>query len=713
MGYRWSKFSLRRLYGLDLKTNVMDVKDGYSLGGENCFQNGKGFISKKNGTKPMFSSDSNSQIAEIGAATISGTKYYFRIVDGDFHYSTSKTGAVTVLSPTPAIDTSNDVWWAALEERVYFVDGTNMLRYFDGSAIVDAEINPRPTAAPTGSGGSGFDFVYTTDNGQGQSPSSPPLVDDGSTATITVPNAQIETGWKIRIYSRATSIAAASVNVTGNSGGSNVTYGSDELGNYALVTSGASDAVITTVAIADGLVQLYTELGEAINKSAPTGLEGIANHYGRLVGWIGDTGFYVSKQFNASSWPATENKFFYPNNVGSDDPITSCVSFLESLYVLQEKNVTVFGGPGPDDTGANAFSERRLEANGNGCVAGKSAKVIEDTLVYLSRNGFYGTNGTDPVRIGEKIEPEIQALSKANLQSACAYYHKKDGIYVCAVGASNSRVLYSLDVRKDNNELVGWFKWTGNAARCFFYDENEFLAGYYNGLSVYEETTGITGRYADAVKESITDAEVDTATDILTVSRVYSTGDAIKFRTTGTPPTGLSAGTTYYAIYVSDTEIQLAASEADALAGTEIDITGAGSGTFYLIEQVPFSAFYITNWFNFKHPSHVKKLGKLGLLFDASASNININVKAGYNWATAFEDQGNVTITSTHLWGSGLWGSFAWGTGGNGEPKNVAISRRKVRSIRYRFENSSPNSDFSLLGIEQNFQVLRNRGNFA
>lgn len=712
MSYRWSRFSLRRLYGLDLKTNVMDVKDGYSLDGENVFQNGKGSISKKNGTKPLFAYDSTEEIAEIGAATLSGTKYYFRFVDGDLHYSTSKTGSVTVLSPSPAIATNNDVWWAVVDEKVYFVDGSNVLRFFDGTSITDSEINDRPATAPTGSGGSGFDFVYTTDNGQGQSPSSPPLVDDASTATITVPNAEIETGWKIRIYSRATSVAAASVNVTGTSGGSNVTYGSDDLGNFAIVTSGASDAVITTIAIADGLVQLYTELGEAINKSAPTALDGIMEHYGRLVGWTKDTGFYLSKQFNPNSWPQTENIFFYPNNSGSDDPITSCVSFLESLYVCQERNITVFGGVGPDDTGGNPFFERRLEANGNGCVAGKSAKVIEDTLVYLSRNGFYATNGTDPVRVGEKIEPPIQLLSKANLQSAAAYYHKKDGIYVCAVGPSNSRVIYSLDVRKDNKNLVGWFKWTGNAARCFFYDENEFLAGYYDGLSVYEETTGSLGRYADAVKEDITDSDVDTATDGLTVSRVYSTGDAIQFRTDGTAPSPLVSGTTYYAIYVSDTEIQLATSEANADAGTQVDLTTTGSGTFSLIEQVPFDSYYVTNWFNYGAPSYVKKLGKLGLLFDASATNINITIKAGYNWATAFETVGTAIATSSHLWGSGLWGSFAWASGANADPQNIAIPKRKVRSIRYRFDNNSPDSDFSLLGIEQNYQILRNRGNF-
>jgi len=715
MPFKWSKLSLRRLYGLDLKTNVMDVSDGYSLDLENVFQNGLGVISKRNGGKPFFSYDADHEIAEIGSATIGTTKYYFRFVNGDFQYSTALGGIPTVLSPSPEIDTDNEIWWSVVNDAVYFVDGTNVLRYFNGTAIVDSQINVRPTAAPTGSGGTGFDFVYTTDNGQGESPSSPALVDDGSTATITVPLAQIETGDKIRIYSRATTIAATSLNVTGTSGGSNVTYGSDAGGNFALVTSGASNAVITTVAIVDGLPQLYTELGLAINKSAPTGLTGISTHYGRLVGWKGDFVFN-SKITNANAWPddtAQNEAFVYGVERGNGEDIAVCVSFLESLYVMKMSHVIVFGGIGPDDTGNNAYSFRRLEANQNGCIAGKSAHVIEGNLVYLSRNGFYATNGTKPDRIGEKIEPEIQALSEANLQNAAGFYHQKDGIYICSVGPSNNRQTYALDVRKDNDKLVGWFKWQGIPARSYFYDEDQYLAGLYTGMSIYETTTTGSLRFSDPSKETITDSGVNTGTDVLTVTKDYATSTPIDFRTAGTAPTGLVADTTYYAIRISATQIQLATTEANAAAGIEIDITAAGSGNFYLISQVAFQAYYTTNWLNFENPSYVKKLGKLGLLFDVSSSNISIAVSAAYDWGSAFQSQGSVVISSNHAWGTSSWGVFAWAQGAIGSPKNVAISRRKVRAIRYRFSNSSANSDFNLLGIEQNFDILRNRGNFS
>lgn len=69
--------------------------------------------------------------------------------------------------------------------------------------------------------------------------------------------------------------------------------------------------------------------------------------------------------------------------------------------------------------------------------------------------------------------------------------------------------------------------------------------------------------------------DVCTATDtILTL-----TGTEVTFTTTNTLPTGLSTSTTYYLIYQSTTTFKVASSLANALAGTAIDITGAGSGT--------------------------------------------------------------------------------------------------------------------------------------
>jgi hypothetical protein len=375
--------------------------------------------------------------------------------------------------------------------------------------------------------------------------------------------------------------------------------------------------------------------------------------------------------------------------------------------------VIVFGGIGPDDTGAGAYSYRRLEANDNGCIAGKSAVVIEDYLVYLSRNGFFATNGTDPTRIGEKIEPDIQDLPVANLASAVGFYHKRDGLYICTVGPTSARKTYTLDVRKDNDELVGWFQWSGVGIKSCYYDEDSYLLGLYNGLCVYEDIVTGSTQFTDATKESITDVAVDPALDIIDVTTDYATGTSMVLRTTGTPPMPLVVNTPYYVIRLSATEIQLALTAQDAEDGIAIDLSTTGTGTFSLITQVAFEAYYTTNWLNFDHPSYVKKLGKLGLLFDVSASNISIDVYSAYEWSNTFQFQKTVIISSSNTWGSGTWGSFVWGAGNIGTPRNVAISRRKCRAVRYKFSNSSGNSNFNLLGVEQNFDVMRNRGNFA
>lgn len=85
--------------------------------------------------------------------------------------------------------------------------------------------------------------------------------------------------------------------------------------------------------------------------------------------------------------------------------------------------------------------------------------------------------------------------------------------------------------------------------------------------------------------ESFAAAAVAPATDLITVASnadKWITGMIVQASTTGTLPTGLAAATNYYVIRISATTIKLASSLANALAGTAIDITAAGSGTHTL-----------------------------------------------------------------------------------------------------------------------------------
>lgn len=76
----------------------------------------------------------------------------------------------------------------------------------------------------------------------------------------------------------------------------------------------------------------------------------------------------------------------------------------------------------------------------------------------------------------------------------------------------------------------------------------------------------------------------DASTDRITASAaVFTTGQAVRVSSTGTLPAGLSSATTYYIIAVSGAIYKLATTINNALAGTAVDITDAGTGTHSII----------------------------------------------------------------------------------------------------------------------------------
>lgn len=80
------------------------------------------------------------------------------------------------------------------------------------------------------------------------------------------------------------------------------------------------------------------------------------------------------------------------------------------------------------------------------------------------------------------------------------------------------------------------------------------------------------------------DGDVNTGNDQVTVDSndFLHTGQAITLSTSGTLPTGLSAGT-YYIIRVDATTIKFASSVANANAGVDVDITAAAGGGTHTI----------------------------------------------------------------------------------------------------------------------------------
>lgn len=74
---------------------------------------------------------------------------------------------------------------------------------------------------------------------------------------------------------------------------------------------------------------------------------------------------------------------------------------------------------------------------------------------------------------------------------------------------------------------------------------------------------------------------------LMTSANDYDTYTPVRFTTTTTLPTGLTAGTTYWTVRVSATTSRLATSLGNAIAGTVISYTDAGTGTHTVFVRLP------------------------------------------------------------------------------------------------------------------------------
>lgn len=115
------------------------------------------------------------------------------------------------------------------------------------------------------------------------------------------------------------------------------------------------------------------------------------------------------------------------------------------------------------------------------------------------------------------------------------------------------------------------------------------VVGFYRVTTVTTATAQATTNtlaYADSFT-------ADASTDICTYTSTTNypsnvlTGTRLQLTTTTTLPAGLSTATNYYYIKVSDSTFKLATSYANAIAGTAINITDAGTGTHSTSRLLP------------------------------------------------------------------------------------------------------------------------------
>ena len=128
------------------------------------------------------------------------------------------------------------------------------------------------------------------------------------------------------------------------------------------------------------------------------------------------------------------------------------------------------------------------------------------------------------------------------------------------------------------------YGWDDQATPTFLY---MIKTNDHQAVSQWIMGGNITGEnVAHGLAHTHTASSISSATDQIGFTRAHqlSTGQGpIHVFDTATYPSPLTAGTDYYAINVDSTHIKLATSQANALAGTAVNITTNGTGTFNII----------------------------------------------------------------------------------------------------------------------------------
>lgn len=119
------------------------------------------------------------------------------------------------------------------------------------------------------------------------------------------------------------------------------------------------------------------------------------------------------------------------------------------------------------------------------------------------------------------------------------------------------------------------------------------------------------------------------------------TGDCVELTTTGALPTGLSANTNYYVIYINSSTFGLATSYANAIASTDIDTSGTQSG----VHSLRYCPWGISGASNFLLPDY-RGIQPEGVGQQGTSSWASANYKGGLGHYKQDQMQGH-----RHYWG--------------------------------------------------------------
>lgn len=208
------------------------------------------------------------------------------------------------------------------------------------------------------------------------------------------------------------------------------------------------------------------------------------------------------------------------------------------------------------------------------------------------------------------IEDTAWVLGKTMLDSVLAKAKGSNLSYSETESTANSDldVIEQITTRMNGNEArpFGRIGLVSSAvAQTLALDSRIASRDYYGsltggqGLRVFRNVGGFEAIYEypalpgnNAAGKTFTAA----TTDIVTANgHGYATGDRVRVSSTTTLPAGLAAATTYYVIALTENTFKLATSDANATAGTAVDITDTGTGAHTVVGYENVSGLFFSS----------------------------------------------------------------------------------------------------------------------
>jgi hypothetical protein len=136
-----------------------------------------------------------------------------------------------------------------------------------------------------------------------------------------------------------------------------------------------------------------------------------------------------SMEGDPTSWTSTHYEDLTP---GDGEEIMGVATWRDQLIVFKQTKFFVFYGQSVDDEGEPEFNKRAVQA-GVGLVAPGAIAVAEQGVYFLDRTGIYFTDGRQPTRVSDIVEPIFHGdssvyylggeLNDASIEDCTMVYH--------------------------------------------------------------------------------------------------------------------------------------------------------------------------------------------------------------------------------------------------------------------------------------------------